>query len=144
MQDLSGAQQQDISGSYPNPPTIPPPPPTISLEELLNEISLVQKKESDDREQFFAIFDRPIEQLRARLVEWAKQGLPDMFALDSFVVNPPTVCSDGQIRTVIPYVEYITGKTMTELLELTQNKVTNINILFSYSGNRVTLYCGKP
>lgn len=136
--DLSG-NTGDLSGAI-----IQQGSQTISLEELLHEHTILVQKENSDEQTILDVFGMSLEQLRSKLLDWAKVGLTDMFPIGVVSVNPPPVCSDGLTRSFIPYIEYVTSLTIPELLQMLIDKVTDIQIVFSYSGNVLTVYCSKP
>ena len=122
-------------------PIGPIAPAILSLQDLLNDHSLIVQKEATDKEAVLLFFDRNIEALRPKLLEWATAGLPAGFRIDTIEVNPPARCSDGVARDLLAYIQYVANMELPDLLLLTQNKLSNITLLYSFSANKLTLHC---
>jgi hypothetical protein len=118
--------------------------PVLSLEDLLNDHSIILQKEINDKTLLLVFFDKPIEQLKPKLLEWAKAGLPDLFLLDSIQITPPGQCSDGVSRDFLGYIQWVAELQFPELLQLTQKKLSNIFIAYSFTGNILRLHCSRP
>ena len=140
---LSLEELSTITTSLPTPPDpgAPVNPVVLSLEELLNDHSVIAQKEATDKEALLLFFDRSIDSMRPKLLEWAKAGLPATFVIDTIEINPASRCSDGVVRDFLGYIQFVTEMQLPDLLMLTQNKLANINILYSFSGNKLTLHC---
>lgn len=117
----------------------------ISINELLNEQSIIQQREYQDRMELGKIENPPnVAQLRQILLQWAKQGFPYSFPLFSITLSSLSVCSDGVVRTLYPYIEYVMGESITSLMAKLEAKLQGIKLLNSYSGTTITIHVYKP
>lgn len=140
------SDQPIIEYTGPSPPEEPQGPSIlISLDELLNEQTIIQQREYQDRTELGKIENPPnVAQLRQILLQWAKQGFPYAFPLFSVTLAPLSVCSDGVVRTLYPYIEYLMGESIVTLMEKLEAKLQGIKLLNSYSGTTVTIHVYKP
>lgn len=130
-----------MAGVQANPPIIPEKPYT--LEDLLNEQTVLSSKETTDYTTLMTLFDQTIHQLKPQLINWASAGLPDGFAVGSVTITNPGVCSDGVSRDYLGYLQYISGDTFTNLLLINQNRFTDIVFTYSYSNTTITLHVSR-
>ncbi len=116
----------------------------ISIDELLGEQIIIEQRETRDRAELAKIANPPdVTQLRNTLLQWAKQGFPYAFPLFSVTLNPPLVCSDGVTRTLYPYIEYLMGESIVDLMAELEAKLQGIKLLNSYSGTIITIHVFK-
>ncbi len=130
-----------MAGVQANPPIIPEKPYT--LEDLLNEQTVLSSKETTDYTTLMTLFDQTVSQLKPQLINWASAGLPNGFPIGSVTITNPAVCSDGVSRDFLGYLQYIAGDTFTNLLLINQNKFTDIYFTYSYSNTTLTLHVSK-
>ena len=139
---------EDTGSSGPPPPeeTQPQGPSyLITLDDLLNEQSIIQQREHRDRSELGKIENPPnVAQLRQILLQWAKQGFPYAFPLFSITLSSLSVCSDGVTRTLYPYIEYLMEESITSLMAKLEVKLQGIKLLNSYSGTTITIHVYKP
>lgn len=148
----STEEQQQLPQLEETGPSGPPPPEEaqgpsflISIDDLLNEQTIIQQREDSDRRELAKIENPPnVTQLRQILLQWAKQGFPYAFPLFSINLNTLSVCSDGVTRTLYPYIEYLMGESITSLMAKLEAKLQGIKLLNSYSGTTVTIHVYKP
>lgn len=103
----------------------------ITIDQLLNDQAVILQKENDDRDRLNIFFSPTLDSLKPTLLAWAKKGFPSVEKVSQVILDPPRICSDGQIRTIPYYVEYILNDTLVNCL----NKVNAITVgmTFTYS-----------
>ena len=123
----------------------PPPPPDTpyTLEELLNEHTVMAAKEAADYTTLMTLFNQTIYQLKPQLINWASAGLPDGFPVGSVTITSPSVCSDGVSRDYLGYLQYIAKDTFPNLLLINQNRFTDIVFTYSFSNTTITLHVSR-
>lgn len=139
----------DVSGSVVDPSgtsmyTITPPKPDIlSLDDLLNDQSVILQKEDQDKNAILAISNMTTSQVRPMLLQWATQGFPGLFEIYRLNVTPPSACSDGVIRNLPEYIEFCSGKQLHEHVNEFQKKLTNIQVGFANYGSYISIVVSK-
>lgn len=128
----------DISGT----PVIVPQ--TISLNDILSAVELIQQKEDTDKANLESIGNITFDVLRAKLVQWAKAGFPNAYEIYQVNIVPPTVCSDGTARDLTDYIVFCSGKTIQEHVAVLQEKVTDMIISFANMGSYIAIVISKP
>jgi hypothetical protein len=116
-----------------------PVPTTLTLEDLLNDQSLVLAKEQSDKSLLDTIGNQGIETLRPILLEWILKGRPPVFPILSLDIHPPTRCSDGEVRSLTDYIQFCSGKTINEHVNLLQAKLPDIRVTFANIHGKVTV-----
>jgi hypothetical protein len=116
-----------------------PAPTTLTLEDLLNDQSLVLAKEQSDKSLLDTIGNQGIETLRPILLEWILKGRPPVFPILSLDIHPPTRCSDGEVRSLTDYIQFCSGKTINEHVDLLQAKLPDIRVSFANIYGKVTV-----
>jgi hypothetical protein len=116
-----------------------PVPTTLTLEDLLNDQSLVLAKEQSDKSLLDTIGNQGIETLRPILLEWILKGRPPVFPILSLDIHPPTRCSDGEVRSLTDYIQFCSGKTINEHVDLLQAKLPDIRVTFANIYGKVTV-----
>ena len=124
------------------PETVVPPPP-ITLDDLLNSVEVLSKKESEDRILLETIGNMSSLQLKEKLVLWAIAGFPNVYEIHRVAVVPPQTCSDGVSRDLSEYIQFCSGKTVHEHVAVLQEKVTNIVISFANMGSYISIVVSK-
>lgn len=110
--------------------TGPPPPPTITLTEILSEQQVLLQKELNDKATLESISQLSIETLRAKLIAWAVAGLPNAYEIHRVTITPPSACSDGVVRNLADYVVFCSGKTMAQHVAPLQITLPDIQVGF--------------
>lgn len=103
----------------------------ITIDDLINDQSIIIQKEKDDLDRLNIFFSPSLNLLKPALLAWAKKGFPPIEKISEITLNPPNICSDGNVRTFPFYVEYILNDTIANYL----NKVNAITVgmTFTYS-----------
>jgi hypothetical protein len=139
MEDISGTTM-DISGTTMDPP---PPPPVITLADIMNATELVQQKETADKSLLESIGNVSFESLRSKLIQWASTGFPNAYQLMSISISPPQVCSDGITRGLPDYIVFCSGKTINEHVDLLQEKLPDMTVSFANMGGSIAIVVSK-
>jgi hypothetical protein len=117
----------------------PPPPDVLTMSDLLSDQSVVAAKEQADKTLLETIGIQSVANLRPKLVEWVLKGRPDGFPILSLDIRPPSVCSDGESRSLSDYIEFCSGKTIQEHVGLLQAKLPDIQVSFANFGGAVAV-----
>lgn len=120
------AEEGPVGTTTDSTPTIeasgPPPEPfVIRLSDIVTQQTSALEKEEDDKAKLSSLINPDWNDIRAKLIAWAarKFALPCDFM--TFSLNPPNPCSDGVYRTLPEYVQFLTGKTISEHLATFQS-----------------------
>lgn len=116
----------------------------ISLSNLVNSHAAVEYKESIDKQSFISFINPNSDSLMPKLFEWAKNGFPTTLLLQSINIELPQVCSDGVVRDMPQYFEYLIGMTLLELDTYFATKFDGFIVHHSYNSNSLILYLQKP
>ena len=129
---------------YLDQPIYPPSKPdVISLDDLLSDQLVAKKMEDDDKTALLNFFNPTMDSLKSQLLAWARQGFPMGGVINEITLNPPGICSDGQVRTLPFYVEFVTETSIVALLGNLNAKTTGMQFLYSWDGNKMTLRVNK-
>lgn len=122
---------------------LPPPPDVLTLADLLNETTIIQTKEQEDKSLLETIGSTPVSSLRPKFIEWVLKGCPSGFPLISLDIQPPRQCSDGVARQLPEYIQFCSGKTIEEHVALLQAKLPDIRLSFANIQGKVTVVALK-
>jgi hypothetical protein len=117
----------------------PPAPPVIRLDDILADQNLFLQQEARDREKFNALASPDLGDIRAKLVAWASRGfqLPcDLVVID---ITAPNICSDGVQRTFFDYIQFVSGKSITEHMATLQPILPDFQVAYSYTRTQVRI-----
>jgi hypothetical protein len=137
---MSGEPAPDISYTG---PTGPPPPQTISIQDILGSVEVVQNQESDDKAKLEAIGVISFDALRASLLQWATRGFPNAYTIYEVPMTAPSVCSDGVARNLPDYIVFCSGKTINEHVDVLQQRLVDIIVSFAYSGSAILIVVSR-
>ena len=127
------------------PPVAPAPaPPPITLDDIMNSVEFIRQKELSDKNTLEGIGNMSSDSLKSQLVLWGTAGFPNAYVILQVPIQPPTVCSDGVTRDISDYIQFCSGKTIQEHVQLLQDKVVGINISFANFGSYVGIVVSKP
>lgn len=132
------APDPDYSG-----PTGPAPLPTISIQDILGSVEVVQNQESNDKSKLEAIGVISFETLRASLLQWATRGFPNAYTIHEVPMTAPSVCSDGVVRNLPDYIVFCSGKTINEHVDVLQQRLVDITVSFAYSGSAILIVVSR-
>lgn len=112
----------------------------ISIDDLINDQSIILQKEQEDRNRLNAFFTPTMDSLRASLLAWASNGFPGIAIISTVRLEPPDVCSDGQRRTLPYYIEYLLNDTIGNKLESVNQMTVGMSFTYSWAGTTVNLH----
>jgi hypothetical protein len=136
----TGATGTGPTGTYPYyMESTPPPPDILTLSDLLNDQSIVVSKEQADKALLETIGTQSVMSLRPKLVEWILKGRPSAFPLVSVNITPPPICSDGEVRGLLDYIQFCSGKTLNEHVSLLRAKLPDIDISYANIQGAITV-----
>jgi hypothetical protein len=124
-------------------PTGPPPLPTITIADILNEQQLVLQKEANDKSALEAIGSMTFDSLRSTLIHWASIGFPNAYTLMQVSITPPAVCSDGASRGLADYITFCSGKTINEHVNILQQKLPDMAVSFANMGSHIAIVVSR-
>lgn len=108
--------------------TVASPSDVLTLADLLNDHQIVLAKEQADRSLLETIGGQTASALRPKLLEWVLKGKPSAFPLFSVNIQPPSRCSDGEVRDLASYIQFCSGKTIDEHVGILQAKLPDIQL----------------
>lgn len=123
--------------------TGPTGPPTISLQDILSSIEVVQNQEAQDKAALEAIGTISFNTLKASLIQWANAGFPNAYEIHRVYVTPPSVCSDGVVRNLADYIVFCSGKTIAEHVDVLHQRTPDIEVSFANMGSYIGIVVSK-
>ena len=103
----------------------------ISLSDIQSAVEVLQQKEATDAATLNTIAGATFESLRDTLVQWGIAGFPNAYALLTLSIQPPSRCSDGQVRELTEYITFCSGKTIQEHVQSLQDKLADITVSYA-------------
>ena len=119
------------------------PKPLVTLDELLESSQATQAKESVDRGSLSVLLTPTRDMYLPSLLNWAATGFQPGFQVFSLTINPPAVCSDGVIRSIAPYITYLTDSSPEQICETIQATMTGITFFHSFVDNTIRIHVSK-
>ena len=120
-----------------------PSPYITTLDELIGSAEATLKKESNDRALVQQISNPNPESLKTKLLEWASVGFPSAYEIISISLVPPSVCTDGQVRTKFEYVNYLLGMQLGDQLRVLETKLPGMALSYSTPDSRICVHVSK-
>ena len=118
----------DVSGTW------IPPPDILTMADILGEQSVLVAKEQTDGDAIRSLGTASVLGLKPVFVEWASKGFPDNYPLLKVEVSPPSICSDGVIRSLPEYIEFCSGNSLSHHIGLLQAKLPDIRVAYANLG----------
>jgi hypothetical protein len=115
----------------------------ITIDDILNSVEVITKKEADDKAILESIGAMPVDTLKEKLLQWAKLGFPNVYEIQKIIITPPTKCSDGVTRNLPSYIEYCSGKPIQDHVALLQSKVSGMTISFANMNVYIAIVVSK-
>jgi hypothetical protein len=143
VMDISGGSVMDISTGEYNFQIEPPAPTVIRLDDLLSHSTILLQKEATDAATLAAVGNPDMNSLRDRLVAWAVTGFAGSVRIAEISVTPPAQCSDGVVRDLGDYIQFISGKTVYEYLDILAQKLPDFRVAFVYMGSSIQFMVSK-
>jgi hypothetical protein len=120
-----------------------PAPMVIDMAELLGSRAVIQNQEVTDRATLSVLLNETRQILRPQMFTWAAAGFPPAYIIQQFTVTSPSVCSDGVVRSVYDYVEYLLGQNMGVTIAAIQSVCVGVLISYSFQGNTLRIHASK-
>ena len=139
--DVSGGGILDVSGGQ--IAVIPTPPPPIRLEDILGSQQLLVAQEANDRISLESIGTIPYDTLKPRLIQWAASGFRNATTIYEIPMVAPPLCSDGQVRSLQDYIEFVSGRTISDHVAALQARVPDFVVSFAYSGVSIMIVVSR-
>ncbi len=111
----------------------PTEPLQILLSDLMTDISIVRRQEDEDRLKFIVISNPNLTDFRTKLITWIAGGCRGMCDLVQIQISVPTICSDGVVRTLIEYVQYLTGTSLADHIASFQTILPDFEVAYRSS-----------
>lgn len=121
----------------------PPPPPVITLADILTATEVIQQKEAADKALLESIGSVTFDSLRSKLIQWAVLGFSNAYTLMDIQVTPPQTCSDGATRGLADYIVFCSGKTINEHVDVLQQKLPDMNVSFANMGGSIAIVVSR-
>jgi len=116
----------------------------IRLADILSATEVVLQKEAYDRAVLDTVNQITFETLKTNLIQWATAGFPNAHPIHVMTVTPPPVCSDGVQRTLGDYVEFLMGRSMSDLVAGLQARCPDFIISYATTGREILVVVTKP
>jgi hypothetical protein len=124
-------------------PVEPVPEAPVAIEDLLNDVFVIQQKESSDKASLLGVSNLSAASLRPMLVSWAGQGFPNAYPILDLSIQPPAKCSDGVARSLADYIEFVSGKSLAEHVAVLQSRMTGIVVSYAWTGQTILIVVSK-
>ena len=111
-----------------------PPPDILTMADILGEQSVLVAKEQTDGDAIRSFGTASVLGLKPVFVEWASKGFPDNYPLLKVDISPPSICSDGVIRSLPEYIEFCSGNSLSHHIGLLQAKLPDIRVAYANLG----------
>lgn len=131
---------QDINSELGTIPEVFVP---ITIDDILNSVEVITKKEADDKALLESIGAMSVDTLKEKLLQWAKLGFPNVYEIQKIIITPPTKCSDGVTRNLSDYIEYCSGKPIQDHVAGLQSKVSGMTISFANMNTYIAIVVSK-
>ena len=118
-------------------------PHITSIDELTSSYGAVVAKEQVDKNSLSILISESRGNLRVPLFQWAAQGFPVGYVVQTFSLDAPPICSDGVSRSVNQYFEFCLGMTMGDLITSIQSRMSGIVLSYTFMGNTLQLKVSK-
>lgn len=116
----------------PSQPAVEPPFEVIRLDDILGVVDVQKRREDEDATRLQQIASPNLVDIRNRLVQWGTGGFVGSCVLFSITIVAPERCSDGVVRTLAEYIQFVSGKTIYEHLELLRLRLPDFVVSFVY------------
>ena len=116
---------------------------TLTLAEILSATEVIAQKEANDKVALEGIGQLDIETLRAKLIQWAVLGFPNVYPVHEFHLVTPPLCSDGVSRILGEYITFCSGKSIQEHVAVLQGMLPDIAVAFCYTGASIQIVVSR-
>jgi hypothetical protein len=116
-----------------------PPTDVLSLDDILNDHSILIAKEAQDKSLLDQIGSQHVSALKPKLVEWVGAGKPNAYPIILLNIQPPATCSDGVSRELSDYITFCSGKSIGEHIALLQTKLLGMSVSYANINGQVAI-----
>ena len=122
-----------------NPEDVPqepvvPVPTVLSVLDIENEREMLVQRETNMKNVLTNTFlNVNILALKSVLLNWAMAGYPSLYPVLSAQINIPSVCSDGVVRDIQPYLEYCFGMPLSDVVDAISAKLVGMLVSYVYT-----------
>lgn len=118
---------------------------TITLDDIQNEKDVLFQREQTIRSSLVdALLNWSLSDLKSKLVKWALQGYTPNYPILDISFDTLPVCSDGNARSGLGFVEYLIGCSISDVIDKFASKVTGVVFTFRYTDTSITILVIKP
>jgi len=121
----------------------PTPPPPIYLSDILASTELLQAKEDEDRTLLEGIATISYDVLKPRLIQWAVAGFRNAYTIHEIPMVAPPLCSDGQVRSLSDYIEFVSGRTIGDHVSSLQTRLPEMTVSYAYDGTSILIVVSR-
>ena len=109
-------------------------PDTLNILDIENERSVLVQREANMKDVLTNTFlNVNTLSLKPVLLSWAMAGYPSLYPILSVQVDIPSVCSDGVVRDIQPYLEYCFGMPLSTVVDSISAKLVGILVSYVYT-----------
>jgi hypothetical protein len=123
---MTSLSLQDLSGGT-------PPISQVLLSDILSDVDVIRKQETDDRAMFATVSSPDLTDIRTKLTSWVAGGKTAPCDLVRVPFVTPNVCSDGIARSFFGYIEFVSGKTIDDHLATFQTALPDFEVGYKCS-----------
>ena len=136
---------QEVAGPSEEVITVTQPPVSeiITLDDILADVDIIRKKESEDKALIESIGNLSTNYIRQKVKLWALSNLPDLFRFYQVTIVLPTVCSDGVARNIQDYTHFLTSMSLNDHVDKLRAKIQGFRIEVACMGNDIALFLFK-
>jgi hypothetical protein len=116
------------------PTIIPSVTVPFSIDELINSQQVIIDKENTDRVLALAFVNTSIDSIKPILYKWASSGFPGLYCVSTLTLTPPSICTDGVVRSLVDYYTYLINMTIAEWLASMDAKTSGMRFTYSHNG----------
>lgn len=109
----------------------PPPPDILTFADIETDHAILVAKEAADGTAIRSIGTISVLGLKSVFVDWYSKGCPNSFPVYAVTVSPPSVCSDGVVRSLPEYVTFCSGAPIQDHVALFQAKLPDIRVSYA-------------
>ena len=139
MTDISGLAVDASAYVF----TMEAAPSVLRLDDILSHSTVLLQKEAADAAALDAVGNPNMNELRTRLVAWAVTGFAGSVSAYEVSISPPKRCSDGVVRDLADYIQFVSGKTIYEHTGLLGAKLPDFRVAFVYMGSSIRFMVSK-
>ena len=112
--------------------------PIVSLSEILSAVSVLQEQERDDQAKC-SVLTPSLSDIRTKLTTWVAGGTYGTCELVRVFLTPPNVCSDGVSRNIFEYIQFVSGKSLSDHVQAFQSILPDFEVGYRCSRTDVVI-----